>query len=63
MGGLVSHTHPSCRNDGVEGEAGNSGLQYMHMGMLERLPNGSLALAFQASPTNYEVRHCKLTSA
>jgi|AntAceMinimDraft_1070359.scaffolds.fasta_scaffold129330_1 hypothetical protein len=28
---------------------GGSGLQYMHMAMLERLPNGTLAAAFQVS--------------
>jgi predicted neuraminidase len=28
--------------------------QYMHMAMSETLPNGSLAIAFQASPTDYE---------
>ena len=33
---------------------GGGGFQYMHMAMMERLPNGSLAVAFQASPTSYE---------
>jgi hypothetical protein len=33
---------------------GGGGFQYMHMAMMERLPNGTLAVAFQASPTSYE---------
>mmetsp|Transcript_21707 Transcript_21707/g.68164 ORF Transcript_21707/g.68164 Transcript_21707/m.68164 type:complete len:444 (+) Transcript_21707:2-1333(+) len=49
-GVVIPYTGHSLGNSARQGV----NLTYMHMGMLERLPNGSLAMAFQTSENYYE---------
>ena len=46
--------HPIIHNQTPDPSTSGPGFQYVHMGMLEQLPNGSIAAVFQASFEHYE---------
>ncbi|KAK3254103.1 hypothetical protein CYMTET_36670, partial [Cymbomonas tetramitiformis] len=50
----IVQTNASGDKAGEDLTVAENGLQYTHMAMLDKLPNGSLVAAFQASATYYE---------